>query len=102
MIIPLTFSSSRAWARLDEVFCWGRRFATQCDSSRCISPVPERGSLGFARGRVLPWSVQKIDPRSTGPETGKQVIVGAGMMGDRVSIIFASVADLTRFLVEEC
>lgn len=44
----------------------------------------------------------KLDTRSTGPEPGRPVIVGAGMMGDRVSVIFASVADLTRFLVEEC
>ena len=44
----------------------------------------------------------KLDSRSTGPEPGKPVIVGAGMMGDRVSIIFASVADLMRFLVEKC
>lgn len=44
----------------------------------------------------------KLDSRSTGPEVGKPVIVGAGMMGDRVNIIFAGVADLTRFLVEKC
>jgi cytochrome c len=44
----------------------------------------------------------KLDSRSTGPQAGKPVIVGAGMMGDRVNIIFASVADLTRFLVEKC
>ncbi len=44
----------------------------------------------------------KLDSRSTGPESGKPVIVGAGMMGDRVNVIFASVADLMRFLVEKC
>lgn len=44
----------------------------------------------------------KLDTRSTGPQPGKPVMVGAGMMGDRVSVIFASVADLTRFLVEKC
>jgi cytochrome c len=44
----------------------------------------------------------KLDSRSTGPEPGKPVIVGAGMMGDRVNIIFASIADLTLFLVEKC
>lgn len=44
----------------------------------------------------------KIDSRSTGPEVGKPVITGAGMMGDRINVIFASVADLTRFLVEKC
>jgi cytochrome c len=44
----------------------------------------------------------KLDSRSTGPQAGKPVIVGAGMMGDRVNIVFASVTDLTRFLVEKC
>ena len=44
----------------------------------------------------------KLDTRSTGPESGKPVITGAGMMGDRFNIIFASVADLTRFVVEQC
>ncbi|MGH9331063.1 MAG: c-type cytochrome [Vicinamibacterales bacterium] len=44
----------------------------------------------------------KIDSRSTGPEAGKPVIVGAGMMGDRMSVIFAGIADLERFLVEQC
>jgi cytochrome c len=44
----------------------------------------------------------KLDTRSTGPEAGKPVIVGAGMLGDRASVIFASVDDLTRFVVEQC
>jgi cytochrome c len=44
----------------------------------------------------------KLDTRSTGPEAGQPVITGAGMMGDRVNIIFASVADLARFVVEQC
>ncbi len=44
----------------------------------------------------------KLDTRSTGPDPGKPVIVGAGMMGDRFSIVFSSVAELTSFLVEEC
>lgn len=44
----------------------------------------------------------KIDSTSTGPEPGKPVVAGAGMMGDRLSVIFASTADLTRFVVEKC
>lgn len=44
----------------------------------------------------------KLDTRSTGPEAGKPVLTGAGMMGDRVNIIFGSIADLTRFVVEQC
>ncbi|MBA3518816.1 MAG: c-type cytochrome [Rhizobiales bacterium] len=44
----------------------------------------------------------KLDTRATGPASGKPVIVGAGMMGDRVSVIFASLSDLSRFVVEKC
>lgn len=44
----------------------------------------------------------KLDTRATGPVAGKPAIVGAGMMGDRFSTIFASPDDLTRFVVEEC
>jgi cytochrome c len=44
----------------------------------------------------------KIDSRSTGPEAGKPVVTGAGMMGDRVNIIFGDVADLARFVREQC
>ncbi|MBA3520491.1 MAG: c-type cytochrome [Rhizobiales bacterium] len=44
----------------------------------------------------------KLDTRETGPEPGKPAIVGAGMMGDRVSIVFSSLAELTKFVVEEC
>lgn len=44
----------------------------------------------------------KLDTRDTGPAPGKPVIIGAGMMGDRVSIVFASVTDLTTLLVEDC
>lgn len=44
----------------------------------------------------------KLDTRATGPASDRPVIVGAGMMGDRVSIIFASVDDLRRFVVEKC
>jgi cytochrome c len=44
----------------------------------------------------------KLDTRETGPDAGKPVMVGAGMAGDRVSIVFAGIADLTRFVVEGC
>lgn len=42
----------------------------------------------------------KIDSEETGPPPGTPVILGAGMRGDRVSIIFASLDDL-RTLVEK-
>jgi cytochrome c len=44
----------------------------------------------------------KVDSMETGPPEGTPVILGAGMRGDRVSVIFKSVADLSRLLVEEC
>lgn len=44
----------------------------------------------------------KIDSTETGPEPGQPVIMGAGMRGDRVFIIFSSVADLVGFVTEGC
>jgi cytochrome c len=44
----------------------------------------------------------KVDSRATGPEPGKPVIAGAGMMGDRVSIIFSSLGELRKFVADSC
>ena len=44
----------------------------------------------------------KLDTRDTGPEPGKPVIVGSGMMGDRASVVFARLEELTRFIEEGC
>lgn len=44
----------------------------------------------------------KIDSTETGPPSGIGVILGAGMQGDRYSVIFASVADLRRLVSENC
>ena len=44
----------------------------------------------------------KLDTRDTGPEPGKPVIVGGGMMGDRVSVVFARLEELARFIKEGC
>lgn len=44
----------------------------------------------------------KLDTRDTGPEPGRPVIVGGGMMGDRVSVVFASLEELRRFIEEGC
>jgi cytochrome c len=44
----------------------------------------------------------KLDTRETGPELGKPAILGAGMAGDRVSIVFSSLEELTRFVAEGC
>lgn len=62
--------------------------------------------VSTADGAEMPfWEMNvrlKLDTRSTGPEPGKPVIVGAGMMGDRVSLVFSSLAELSSFVVEEC
>jgi len=44
----------------------------------------------------------KIDSAETGPPPGVGVILGGGMQGDRFSVIFASLADLTRLVSEDC
>jgi cytochrome c len=44
----------------------------------------------------------KIDSVETGPPPGMPVILGAGMQGDRVSVVFASLADLRSLIIETC
>jgi len=44
----------------------------------------------------------KIDSTETGPPPGFGVILGAGMQGDRHSVIFGSLADLERLVSENC
>ena len=44
----------------------------------------------------------KIDSTDTGPPPGIGVILGAGMQGDRYSVIFSSVADLQSLVSEAC
>lgn len=43
----------------------------------------------------------KLDTRDTGP-AGNPVVAGAGMQGDRVSVIFSSVEEIKRFVEEKC
>lgn len=44
----------------------------------------------------------KIDSVETGPPPGIPVILQAGMGGDRFSVVFSSLADLTSIIEEEC
>jgi cytochrome c len=39
---------------------------------------------------------------ATRPAPGKPVVIGAGMMGDRVSVFFSSVEEIGRFVEEKC
>jgi len=44
----------------------------------------------------------KTDSSTSGPQLNKPVIVGAGMQGDRASVIFAKPAEISRFVKESC
>jgi cytochrome c len=44
----------------------------------------------------------KIDSVETGPPVGVPVILQAGMGGDRFSVVFSSLADLTSMIEEKC
>lgn len=44
----------------------------------------------------------KIDSRDTGPSPGKPVMVGAGMQGDRASIVFSALSDIGELVKENC
>jgi len=74
-----------------------------------VSAIRHCGDSYFvttANGTETPfWETNvrlKVDSRTTGPEPGKPVIAGAGMMGDRVSVIFSSVDELKQFVEEKC
>jgi cytochrome c len=44
----------------------------------------------------------KSDSSKLGPEPGKPVALGAGMQGDRASIIFASPKEISQFIQMDC
>jgi len=44
----------------------------------------------------------KTDSSNLGPSSGKPVIVGAGMQGDRASVVFAGPDEISRFISERC
>jgi cytochrome c len=44
----------------------------------------------------------KTDSSKLGPSPGKPVIVGAGMQGDRASVVFATPSEISRFISERC
>lgn len=62
--------------------------------------------IATADGTTEPfWEMNlrfKTDGSERGPEPGKPVIVGAGMMGDRASVIFASPAEISPFIASGC
>jgi cytochrome c len=44
----------------------------------------------------------KTDSSNDGPNVGKPVVTGSGMMGDRVSIVFSRPAEISSFIKEAC
>ena len=44
----------------------------------------------------------KIDSAETGPPAGVPVILGAGLQGDRVSVIFSNPGELASSIEEKC
>ena len=44
----------------------------------------------------------KTDSSDDGPEKNAPAILAAGMMGDRASIIFASPAEISGFISQQC
>src|SRR5947207_2657257 len=59
-----------------------------------------------ANGAKFPfWETNvrlKIDTSPRGPRKGEPVLHRSGMVGDRVSIIFSSLADLHGLIAEKC
>lgn len=57
-------------------------------------------------GRTIPyWEFNlrfKTDSSASGPARGKPVLAPQGMQGDRAQVVFSSLDDLKRFLVERC
>lgn len=74
-----------------------------------VSAIRHCGDSYFIKtedGREKPyWEKNirlKIDSMETGPSPGVAVLLGAGMRGDRGSVIFASLADLAAIVREKC
>jgi len=74
-----------------------------------VTAVRDCGDAYFiatADGRERPlWEKNvrlKIDSVASGPPKGTSVLIPSGMRGDRFSLVFASLADLTEMLTEEC
>lgn len=79
------------------------------DPRRKITDIRHCGDAYFITtkgGAVGPfWESNvriKIDTSARGPSAGQPVLVRSGMVGDRVSVVFSKLADLSRFLVEKC
>lgn len=63
-------------------------------------------SVKTADGKIIKvWEFNlrfKTDSSELGPARGKPVIVGAGMQGDRASVVFAFPIEISRFIKNSC
>jgi len=48
------------------------------------------------------WLVQTLPFLEEGPVTGAPALLGAGMMGDRASVIFAAPDEISGFIKHDC
>jgi cytochrome c len=78
-------------------------------SDQQVTAIRHCGDTYFvttANGAETPyWELNvrlKTDTGRTGPRPGKPVLLPAGMQGDRVSIIFADPADISRAIEKKC
>lgn len=71
-----------------------------------ITHCKDTYTITTADGRVAKvWDFNlrfKTDSSDLGPRAGKPVIVGAGMQGDRASIVFSGPGEISRSIVERC
>ena len=70
--------------------------------SHCRDTYTIRTASG-ATQKIWEYNLRlKTDASEYGPQPGKPVIVGSGMMGDRASLVFASPTEISPFIKETC
>lgn len=73
---------------------------------RAIRYCGDTYTVETADGRVEKvWEFNlrfKSDSTRLGPSPGKPVVVGAGMQGDRASVVFASPKEISQFVTSSC
>ncbi len=97
-LIPATYLRGQAPQPIGDAPDYARVTAVKhCGYGYTIETADGASSVQWEKNIRL-----KIDSTETGPPPGAGVILGAGMQGDRYTVIFASVADLQRLVSETC
>jgi len=80
--------------------------ATPDQQVTSISYCGDTYSVKTARGETVQfWERNlrfKTDSSADGPPKGKPALLGAGMMGDRASVIFADPSEISAFIEAKC